>query len=419
MKNLFSRSVTCLFAILIAGLLSSPARGASSSDVTWRQWAKDSSHSSNINVNGQPMNHVLASIVMDPHAQAELADEGDILVHYQTPLIEGKDVYLEVKGGTYTPSDPNTGIVDWNTETWSEAKYTWQNGSLQHQWTYNSDWKPVPGPWFSGNTYYTSIGPFWEPVFHAAVTDDALYIPAAGGTILKVNKSDGTLIARINPFGSSIDQNIFLVSPISADAAGNIYYTTLKFNGDPTDPDPNARTFVWTQDVAGAWLVKITGTGSVSKVDFNTIAAGAISAGSQCEISFAYPGSGVSLPVNPATDVARTITCGSQRPALNSAPAIAPNGVIYVISRTQFADRYGYLVAVNPDLTQKWIASFRNRFQDGCNVIRHCGRLHFGNDNRRGSFYEQLARRKSERRLVRSANDCTGRIHILRNLHSL
>ncbi len=60
---------------------------------------------------------MLGSIVMDPHADAELADEGDVLVHYQSPLIEGDDVYVEIKGGTYTPSDINTGVVDWNTQT--------------------------------------------------------------------------------------------------------------------------------------------------------------------------------------------------------------------------------------------------------------------------------------------------------------
>jgi outer membrane protein assembly factor BamB len=66
--------------------------------------------------------------------------------------------------------------------------------------------------------------------------------------------------------------------------------------------------------------------------------------------------------------VAPTITCGSQRPGINVAPAIAPDGTVYTISRTHFNDRWGYLVAVNGDLTAKWTASLRNRFHDGCNV---------------------------------------------------
>src|SRR5207302_977777 len=48
------------------------------------------------------------------------------------------------------------------------------------------------------------------------------------------------------------------------------------------------------------------------------------------------------------------------------APAIAPDGAIYTISRAHRNDRYAYLVAVNPDLSPRWSASLRDRFHDGC-----------------------------------------------------
>jgi outer membrane protein assembly factor BamB len=51
---------------------------------------------------------------------------------------------------------------------------------------------------------------------------------------------------------------------------------------------------------------------------------------------------------------------------LNIAPAVAPNGTIYSITRAHFVSRYGFLVAINPDLTPKWAASLRDRFNDGC-----------------------------------------------------
>jgi hypothetical protein len=50
------------------------------------------------------------------------------------------------------------------------------------------------------------------------------------------------------------------------------------------------------------------------------------------------------------------------------APAIAPDGTIYTISRAHFGSRYGYVVAVHPDLTPKWLASLRDHLTDGCNV---------------------------------------------------
>ncbi len=97
--------------------------------------------------------------------------------------------------------------------------------------------------------------------------------------------------------------------------------------------------------------------------------------------------------------MAPTINCGSQRPALNSAPAISSNGAIYLVSRAQFADRYAYLVAVNPDLTQKWIASFRGRLKDGCNVIvppNGTPAAHRGYDYWCGSIHQQLADRQGD-----------------------
>lgn len=51
------------------------------------------------------------------------------------------------------------------------------------------------------------------------------------------------------------------------------------------------------------------------------------------------------------------------------APAIAPDGTIYTVSRAHHNGRYAYLVAVNPDLTPRWAASLRGRLRDGCGVL--------------------------------------------------
>jgi hypothetical protein len=60
------------------------------------------------------------------------------------------------------------------------------------------------------------------------------------------------------------------------------------------------------------------------------------------------------------------------RPALNAAPAIAPDGsTIYTITRSQLGDgdgRYAGMAAVkSEDLSPKWWTSFRDRLNDGCN----------------------------------------------------
>jgi outer membrane protein assembly factor BamB len=58
---------------------------------------------------------------------------------------------------------------------------------------------------------------------------------------------------------------------------------------------------------------------------------------------------------------------------LNAAPAIAPDGTIYSVSRAHLRSRYSYLLAVNPDLTPKWQASLRGHLNDGCGVILPIG----------------------------------------------
>ncbi|MDP8979013.1 MAG: hypothetical protein M3O35_00320 [Acidobacteriota bacterium] len=88
-------------------------------------------------------------------------------------------------------------------------------------------------------------------------------------------------------------------------------------------------------------------------------------AGGACETSF----SNSALPWPPSpTAVPGNIACGTQRVGLNIAPAVAPDGTIYSVTRAHFNERYGFLVAVNPDLTKKWAASLRDRLNDGCGV---------------------------------------------------
>jgi hypothetical protein len=88
-------------------------------------------------------------------------------------------------------------------------------------------------------------------------------------------------------------------------------------------------------------------------------------ANGRCNVSFTaaqlpWPPQGNSNP--------QTTPCGSQRAALNIAPASAPDGTIYTVSKAHFVTRYNYLVAVNSNMTGKWAASMRNRLNDGCGV---------------------------------------------------
>src|SRR4030095_4784345 len=254
----------------------------------WPQWMKDPQHTGATSVAGQNLNQILEDIVYDPFVEDEKAPangDGDLLVHYQTPLVDGNNVYMEFKTGVYTS------MTTWETQIWNEKKLSWVGNNLVEQWNFQSDWKPVP---------FNPAGPSWEPVFHAALAGDYVYVPGRGGTAYKVSKATGAVIAQYNPFGPDIDGNIFETGPITADSAGNIYYNALKLN--LSNP--------YGKDVIGAWLVKITASGTVSSAQFKDIMIGEMDRNDPCEVGFSTP---PPWPPSP-TAVAPTIPCGSVRP---------------------------------------------------------------------------------------------------------
>jgi hypothetical protein len=111
----------------------------------------------------------------------------------------------------------------------------------------------------------------------------------------------------------------------------------------------------------------VTAADEPSAVAWSTLVPDAPAATDQC--TFRYALTNVPWPVLKADGTPAptpTIPCGSQRPPVNTAPAIGPDGTIYDISRASLNDYYGYVIAINRDLTPKWASSMRNRFHDGC-----------------------------------------------------
>ncbi|HZF10972.1 MAG TPA: hypothetical protein VFE33_19455 [Thermoanaerobaculia bacterium] len=337
-------------ALMLAAVVFGVAFAASAqtpnnfNQVTWNQWGENPQHTGEVSVAGQAAHRMLQDVVYDPFVAQEQADPlstPDLLVHYQAPLIDGDNVYMEFKSGTFTTHD------HWETQIWNEKRLHWENGSLVTKWSFQSDWKPAP---FS----LLANGPYWQPVFHAVFAGSNVYVPGAGGSIYKLDKLSGALIAHIAPLGN--DADTFLGGPPAVDAAGNVYYHASKFvHGN-----------AWASDVVNSWLVKVSPNGTTHFVNYASLNPGAPAGNAKCSYIF----NDNQLPWPPSPDaVPPTATCGTQRPGLNSGIGIAPDGTVYTVTTAHFIDRTSYLLAVNPNLTTKWVASMRDRFNDGCNVI--------------------------------------------------
>lgn len=349
------RSSLTIFLILLTAVVAASQQPTHES---WPQWAHDAQHTGFIQLVGQSASQKLASVQYDPFVNLEKKETfGELLVHYQVPLTEDNSVYMEFKTGKWIACHPPgswangkaCGPNTWEKEIWNEKRLDWENGKLVEKWSYQADWKPEPNA--------TSGLSGWEPVFHPVLTHAFVYVPGFGGTLWKVNKGDGKKISHINPFGGAIDANRFVSGPLTADSKGNVYYNVLKL--DAKNP--------WGNDVPGSWLVKVSPDDKTSTVAFKEITKGAPKGTDMCPLFFyqentlPWPPSKHAKPID--------IPCGTQRPGVNVAPAVAPDGTIYTVSRGHFDLTIGYLIAVNPDLTPKWHTALSRRLHDGCGVL--------------------------------------------------
>ena len=343
----------------------------------WSQWARNAQHTGSVAVAGQPLNVKLADIVYDPFTPQEKAENAPLFgepvlsAHFQSTLIDGDSFYMIQKTGTYVSCTPTgawfygeaCGPNTWYKMEWNVARYDWKHGQPARAWMFPTGWKPPRNASNLRKFFSGLVG--WEPVFHPALANGHLYVPAASGTIWKVDTNTGKADRRIDPFaGMSINRSqTYVASPLTASDSGDIYYNVLELS---SDPDPWQGT-----DIAGAWLVHITPDDSSSIVSYATLVPDAPSATSTtCPATFYYEFPTPAFPWPPSpTAVPPTTLCGSQRPPLNLAPAIAPDGTVYTASIGHFDSYESYIIAVNPDLTPKWDSPMQNILTDGCGVI--------------------------------------------------
>ena len=324
----------------------------------WPQWGQNPQHTGYLAVTGQAPQSKLSDLVFDPFVSKEIAESGALLMHYQVPLVNGTSVFMELKTGKYISCDPPgsgqpfpCGPDAWDDEIWNEVGLRWENGKLTPVWRFRTDWLPPPN---SGSSPANATLGGWEPLFQPLLSGSYVYVPGAGGTLHKINQSNGREVSTINPFGT-IDPSKFVAGGLTADNSGNIYYNVMQVD----------LAWPWESDVVNAWLVAVAPDDSTRIVTYSSLLPGAPA---ECLNNFA----GQPYPWPPAKGAQPgNIKCGSQRSALNLAPAVSADGsTIYTVSRGHFWPRSTYLLAVNAsNLTLQWSTSLQDLLDDGCNIL--------------------------------------------------
>ena len=350
--------------LIVSGMAPVAAAADRSSGCDWTQWGQSSAHDGQVCVRGQRDLRLLQRIVVDPFAEQEEAENfGSLPIHYSVPLVDDdENVFLLKKGGSFVACDPPgsgepapCGFDPGNLSrmTWSIQALRWQHGQLVPKWTFTSDWKPIQ----------TGV----EAMFQPAMSGDALYVPGAGGTVFQLAKGNGQVIKRINPFGRTVDPQTYVSGGLTVDERGNLLYNVIK-----PEPGPSGLT-----DGHG-WLVR-AGRDRIAMVDYRTLIPGAPRAGDLCFATFRQSAFQPPYPPPPQADGSPTlppkIPCLSQRAGINVAPAVGPDGTIFTVTRAHNTplENYGYMVALNPDLSLRWATSMRVNFTDGCGVATPYG----------------------------------------------
>ncbi|HMG21443.1 MAG TPA: hypothetical protein VK607_09010 [Kofleriaceae bacterium] len=336
-----------------AGAIAPPLPAASECN-SWRQWGHSAAHGGASCASGQPLRAVLSERVYDPFLDQELADaRGDLRIHYQSPLIDGDDVYMLIKRGSYTPchtgsSGPSCNDPDeryrLHSQIWAEQQFVvGRDGALVPGWSFDSDWKPEP-----------QIG--FEPVFQPAVTGSLIAIPGAGGALWQLDRATGGVVRHVQPLGRAIDPDTYVAGGLTVGPDGTIYYHAVKLDHDQPLDRPSQ-----------AWLVAVSPDGTPRVAEFASLVPGAPAATDLCLGT--YDLATTPLPWPPAGLAAPpSAPCGPQRPGINAAPAVAADGTIFTVSRAHGNERYAYVVAIDPSLSPRWATSLRDLLHDDCGV---------------------------------------------------
>ena len=319
----------------------------------WHQWGNNAQHTGASCAIGQPLQRVLEDIVFDPLVPDEVANaDGDLIVHYQAPLVDNDRVMMVRKGGTFTPCIPDTDpsmhcrhpedLYRYASQTWSEVGYRWEGDSLVEQWTYESDWKPPPAR---------------ETVFQPVIAGSLVAVPIASGGVAFVDET-GRVVRETRPFGH--DANTYVVGALAA-LGDTVFYNADKFDHD----DPYGKAIAAT-------LVEIDGDGRVRTASYDDLVP---DAPTKC-----YGGYDPTMTPPPWPVIVDGVVqkpplydCGPQVPGMNQAVALAPDGTLYVATHAQGVARYSYVVSINPGVFDvNWAVSLRDHLDDGCGVSVQC-----------------------------------------------
>ncbi len=328
--GLFVAAGLCLFAM-------TPARAG----VVWSGYAGDAQHTALSSVASQALSVIRWQTPVDLAPQYSGTS---LLIHYGSPVVTAADtVIVPVKTGA-------TGGFE------VQARNGGTGGVL---WTQTSDYVLPPHNWTP------SYGPALAP-------SGRLYMPGAGGTIVFRDNPDSPSGAtgRIAFFGdtayaansTAFDNNVYVTTPITSDAAGNIYFGYKVTGTNPANLQSGIARI--SASGAGSFVTAAAASGDSGITQVAANSAPALSPDGSTiyvAVSTGNFGRGDLVALN-----STTLATTSVRPLLDpvsgnaalipddgtASPTVAPDGRVYFgVLENPFRSSKGWLLSFGADLS--------------------------------------------------------------------
>jgi hypothetical protein len=272
---------------------------------------------------------------------------GDLLIHYGSPLVTAANtVIVPVKTGA--------------TDGFKVEARSGSDGSLK--WTQTTDYRLPPHNWV----------PSYSPTLTAS---GRLYYAGAGGTVYYLNAPDATGasvsgqlafygLADYTAHSSTYNGAVYINTPITADAAGNIYFGFQVTGTTPANLSSGIARI--GADGSGTWVAAATAAGdsSIAKVVLNcapalsndgskvyvAVSTGNFGAGYLLELNSSDLSTAAEVRLKDVLVPTRDATLPDDGSA---SPTVGPDGDVYFgVLETPTTSSKGWLLHFSGDLSQ-------------------------------------------------------------------
>lgn len=307
---------------------------------------------------------VVEQIQQDSDVAARLNTSGFLQVHEPPPLVKGNFVVIPTTQGFTEPTDffqKSTTRYGLKVSRWVPA-VTIPSAVLTPVWDTITDAVLVDQA-FCGFGCQTNG---YEALYGPAISNGSVYSPGKSGQLVRYDINTGKQQAVVDPlvgtgFSNDAVTTVSSALTVTSPDTGDVLYTVTAWAAGTVNRGVQPRA---------SWLVRVHPDNTSEAIEWHRIATADLGIpqfpGGLC--SYAFGTAGTPGPTD-STSRPPQFQCGTQRPGLNVAPSIDPNGDVIVVSYANNQWAAAFLIRLDGrTLLPKVASDTRGHALHGCGV---------------------------------------------------